>query len=262
MIGDQSCESVEMVSSEELRCIVPPGVGKNLSVTVLTGNQSTIDIGNFERIKRLREESSHKEISELAQFSYDAPVVKDYHPKWGPVEGLNTITIFGYNFGPDIQHVYQNRTTSVTIGGRPCLNTLWLSDKEIECKAPPGIGAKREVVVRVGNQYYPKDGHECTKCNGCCKPIYYNYRGPKIHRISPNHGTTAGGDTVNIYGESFGDEYHMPTVLINDEVCPEIQWMSKTHIVCKTPSGWGEKKSVQVIVGDQPRKGGSIFLLR
>jgi hypothetical protein len=259
MIGDQSCESVEMVSSEELRCIVPPGVGKNLSVTVLTGNQSTIDIGNFERIKRLREESSHKEISELAQFSYDAPVVKDYHPKWGPVEGLNTITIFGYNFGPDIQHVYQNRTTSVTIGGRPCLNTLWLSDKEIECKAPPGIGAKREVVVRVGNQYYPKDGHECTKCNGCCKPIYYNYRGPKIHRISPNHGTTAGGDTVNIYGESFGDEYHMPTVLINDEVCPEIQWMSKTHIVCKTPSGWGEKKSVQVIVGDQPSEKGEVF---
>ena len=142
-IGGQSCLQLEMMTSGMLKCTVPPGVGANLTVAVMVGNQTTTTMGNYERITRLNEESSLSNIEEHVQFTYDKPVVESYYPKSGPTVGGNTITIKGFNFGPDKDHVVQNLTTIVTIGGVPCTRTLWISDKLIECMVPEGVGSRK-----------------------------------------------------------------------------------------------------------------------
>ena len=258
LIGHQSCLSVEILSDTQVRCMVPPGVGANHSVTIIVGNQSSASIGNYDRIERLKKQAPHREISEFIRFSYDKPVVSGFSPDTGDVEGGNTLAITGFNFGPDKMHVIQNMTTIVTIGGKACSNTLWLSDKLIECKVPQGVGSNKEIVVTTQGQTFPPEGEACSKCNACCKPIYYNYNGPKIHKISPNHGSTVGGTTVRIFGQDFGDTDHLPTVMIDDQVCPEIMWKSKELIVCSTPAGWGTSKKVQVTVGDQSSRPGEV----
>ena len=52
------------MTSGMLKCVVPPGVGANLTVVVIVGNQSTSDMGNYERLTRLHEESSLEGIEE------------------------------------------------------------------------------------------------------------------------------------------------------------------------------------------------------
>ena len=89
--------STEMMTSGMLKCTVPPGVGANLTVAVMVGNQTTTMMGNYERITRLNEESSLDKIEEHVQFTYDKPVVESYYPKFGPTTGGNTITIKGFN---------------------------------------------------------------------------------------------------------------------------------------------------------------------
>ena len=68
------------------------------------------------------------------KFSYDPPEVLSYHPKSGAPRGGQMVTIFGRNFG----HV--DTSPVIYLAGRICLESFWVADHQILCRAPPGAG--------------------------------------------------------------------------------------------------------------------------
>ena len=113
-IGDLACRKSVWLSSTSSACMVPRGMGWNLPVTVelAGGQQAAVE----------------------SKFSYEAPVVDSYHPRNGPPRGGFWVTIAGRNFG----HLDTSPTASV--GGRICLETYWMSNTQILCRGPPGVG--------------------------------------------------------------------------------------------------------------------------
>ncbi len=68
------------------------------------------------------------------QFSYDPPEVLSYHPKNGAPRGGQMVTILGRNFG----HV--DTSPVIYLAGRICLESFWVADHQVLCRAPPGAG--------------------------------------------------------------------------------------------------------------------------
>ena len=64
-----------IVSSKILRCLVPEGIGKNLSVAVIVGNQTSMSVTGEERLNRLAKPSTAElpVMLPTEQFKYDPP---------------------------------------------------------------------------------------------------------------------------------------------------------------------------------------------
>jgi hypothetical protein len=143
------------LSSQILRCIVPEGIGKNLSVAVIVGNQTSMSVTGEERINRLNVpevRNTGMKIVPTEQWRYDAPIVTFMYPDIGATAGGFVMTLKGRNFGT---RDWGEGTVLVTIAGQPCTETTWLSDNVIECIVPKGVGARHPVEVTVGGQVYP-----------------------------------------------------------------------------------------------------------
>ena len=114
-VGGAACQQVVWVSSTSLLCETPDGVGGHKSVMVsVAGMNSAPD--------------------QDAIFNYDPPTVEAIEPGHGAASGGTMVTIIGSNFGAT------NNNPSVTIGGRPCQNVVWLSNSKLQCLTPAGIG--------------------------------------------------------------------------------------------------------------------------
>ena len=61
-------------------------------------------------------------------------MVDSYHPRNGPPRGGFWVTISGRNFG------YLDTSPVASMGGRICLETYWMSNTQIVCRGPPGVG--------------------------------------------------------------------------------------------------------------------------
>jgi hypothetical protein len=113
-VGDLACRKSVWLSVTSSACMVPRGMGWGLPVTVeLVGGQQA---------------------SVPDRFSYEAPVVDSYHPRNGPPRGGFWVTISGRNFG------YLDTSPVASMGGRICLETYWMSNTQILCRGPPGVG--------------------------------------------------------------------------------------------------------------------------
>ena len=101
-------------------------------------------MGNYEST-RLHEESSLEGIEEHLQFTYDKPVVSSYSQIWA-ASGGNTITLKGYNFGPDKDHIVQNLTTVVTVGVSCALAQYGCLIKKLNVKFQKVLGLERKLL--------------------------------------------------------------------------------------------------------------------
>ena len=117
-------------SHHEIVCVLPSGLGADLSVSVSVAKQ--ISNSNI-------------------KFSYDKPTVNAASRKDGPTQlrtvGGDEIVIRGSNFGPS-----QNNKISVYIADAPCNEPVVVSDSEIHCMAVEGIGKNQTWSVTVGDQ--------------------------------------------------------------------------------------------------------------
>ena len=77
LIGDQRCTKTIWISSKKVRCLVPPGVGKNVSVAVYLGR------GILTAAKKI--------------LSYRHPVVHKIEPNHAPGSGDN-MTVVAWRF--------------------------------------------------------------------------------------------------------------------------------------------------------------------
>lgn len=71
-------------------------------------------------------------------------MVTSVTPASSPPQGGQRITVKGKNFG-----VRDDEDVAVVIGGQRCLDVRRVSDTEVECSAPRGVGAGRPVVVSI-----------------------------------------------------------------------------------------------------------------
>lgn len=127
LIGETPCSEIESLSTKQVSCMVPPGTGYDLPVTV--------------RINELegQSDSSHGG----ATWSYDGPQVRKVEPNHASGKGGALIALRGLNFGAHESHPI------VDVGGQPCLETKWVSDQTVTCLVPPGRGTQLPVKVTV-----------------------------------------------------------------------------------------------------------------
>ncbi|WP_369225581.1 IPT/TIG domain-containing protein [Streptomyces sp. R39] len=150
------------VTATSVTVTAPPGVPSTMNVTVTTPGGT----------------------SNALPYTYvSAPVVFDVEPHFGPEVGGNTIVITGSNLA---------LTTAVGFGATPATSFTVNSDNQVTATAPSGTGTVVVTVTTPGG----------TSTVGLGNP-YYTYLGtPVIASLTPDTGSTSGGESVTISGSN------------------------------------------------------------
>ena len=121
------------------------------------------------------------------QFSYIAeppPTVSKIKPASGRGSGGTTVSITGSRF---------TGATAVKFGSTPATSYVVSSDSLIKAVAPAGSGT---VDIRVMTA-------QGTSAISAADQFSYKAETPTVTGVSPNHGSTAGGNTVTVTGTNF-----------------------------------------------------------
>ncbi|WP_181804146.1 IPT/TIG domain-containing protein [Streptomyces shenzhenensis] len=153
---------IDTVTPTEVTVTAPPGLPSTMNVTVTTPGG----------------------VSNPLPYTYvAAPVVFDVEPHFGPDAGGNDVVISGSNL---------TLTTAVDFGPNPATAFTVDSDNQVTATAPAGTGT---VVVTVTTP-----GGTSTVTPG---DPYYTYLGtPVITSLTPDTGSTSGGDSITIIGSN------------------------------------------------------------
>ncbi|KAJ1470608.1 IPT/TIG domain-containing protein, partial [Baffinella frigidus] len=173
------------------------------------------------------------------------PIVDDVNPANGPTGGGTIITISGRNFGGGSSSVQP----TISLGGAPCPQVVWVSATSVLCETPEGVGAHKAILVDVDGKTSVKNANS-----------QFLYDAPTVIAIEPGHGSAAGGTMVTIIGSNFGESNNNPSVTIGGRPCQSVVWLSNSKLQCVSPPGIGIG-DVRVFVLDQssPENFGTIF---
>jgi thiol-disulfide isomerase/thioredoxin len=239
MIGERPCVKTVWISSKKVRCQTPPGVGKNISVSVYVGD------GELAISKNI--------------LSYQHPTVVSIEPNHAPGSGSNmtivklTVTEIGsvrgqqnktISVGSDKKAMLKRIKRNVTIGGKTC-KIVNVTATTISCIVPKGIGYDLPVIVTVENVSSPVN-----------KKALFEYDGPAIASVTPSVVPCVGGKRIIIDGTSFGEntETEDMAVLVGGKDCANVTWVNDTAISCITPAGLGTQREVVVVLKAQPSR--------
>lgn len=206
------CQEVRVWSDKELDCLVPPGSGGALCVSVrVAGQQSPPN----------------------ALFSYTSPIVAAVRPHTCDTAGGCRVTITGDNLG-----YYHDHSLHVSMGEFACEHVKWRSVHSLTCITSPGVGGQLDVVVRLAGQQSEPNG-------------LFSYRSPLVRRFEPTSGQPQGGDLVRIIGKYFGHKDAAPQAYIGGTPCMVTNWVSDSEVECFTPERTGRNLTVEVRVVNQ-----------
>ena len=188
-----SASAVTFVSSTQLKAKVPAHAAGAVNVRVTTAGGSSV-------------------ITNADLYGYGAPTLTSLSPNAGSTAGGNMVTITGNGFVPGVTVKFSTiAATAVT----------FVSNTQIKAKAPAhSAGA---VNVRVTNPA----GTSTTSTHSL-----YGYGAPTISDVSPNAGSTAGGNTVTINGNGFVPGV---TVKFGTIAASTVTFISNTQIKAKAP---------------------------
>lgn len=175
-------QNVLVLSHTLIQCDVPEGLGQNLDIRVVVGNQTSA--------------------AAAIKLAYQEPIIQslDYAPA-SPAGG-SALTINGVNFGV-------NSSTGVTvarIGSTNCTQTQWKSHERVVCIVPPltGAGQNLNVSVRVGDQI-----------SAWAPAAVFSYANPFVTSISyPEPALTSGNTLLTVNGLQLGSLDFPPIVKI------------------------------------------------
>ncbi|KYQ89682.1 IPT/TIG domain-containing protein [Tieghemostelium lacteum] len=238
-IGNHSCLEVKWLDNHNASCKVPPGTGKELSITVTVGNQ-TSEPNQF--------------------FSYDQPNIVSILPNRGRKSNNTVITIKGVNFGSNANESIE--LVSVLIGDIQCTNVQYLTlpveqgeEEEnyewIQCTVPsittdptPEENIVKLVVVKVNSQI--SQNNDTT---------FEFYGPPKLISVSPTSGTIDGGVDLTITGNNFIEHQDNDTLKIqfNGKTLEStsIKEIKMNKIIFTTVKGGGKDIDLHVILNQQ-----------
>ena len=169
----------EVLSSEELRVITPPGPAPTVDVRVTTPEGTS-------------------PISSADEFSYQSKAIQisEASPKEGPAAGGNSVLISGEEFFG---------VTGVRFGTANALSFTVDSPDSITAVAPPNTVEK--VVIQVESTFGPSTREWCTYRNEkaqCSVRDFYKYLDPTVTKVTPGSGPATGGTSVTLSGTGFG----------------------------------------------------------
>lgn len=239
MIDQRPCVKTVWISSKKVRCFVPAGVGKNVSVSVYVGD------GELAAPKNI--------------LSYRHPVVHKIEPNHAPGSGSNmsvvtlTVSEIGeiraqhqkkISLGADSIAVLKKIERNVTIGGKPC-KIVNVTATTIKCVVPKGIGYDLPVIVTVQNVSSPAN-----------PKALFEYDGPAIASVTPSVVPCLGGKRIVIDGTSFGTNVAAEdmAVLVGGKECANVSWVNDTAVSCVTPPGLGSQRGVVVVMKGIPSR--------
>jgi hypothetical protein len=165
--------------------------------------------------------------SNAVTFTYDGPSVLAVTPLYATTDALTPIALTGTSFGSGAK---------VYIGGIlcPAYGNGIQSSTRYDCLLQPGQGVLLPIVMKVATQISPE-------------VRLFNFTQPYINQpVSPDSGTTAGGNLITITGTSFGTS---GIATIGNQVCQSSSWIHN-KIVCSVPVGQGVQYIVRVQVSD------------
>jgi len=151
----------------------------------------------------------------------------------GPWYGGWWIVIFGKNFGES------KRGVAALIGGRPCLQTIWIGSQMLLCMVPRGPGGEADLKVVANGRVMNLMGAVAFEL-------------PKVTAIQPSNSPTFGGIFVTLSGEHFGFLDTSPNMGLASSGCEESHWISDSSMLCKIFPGVGGNLAVGINPGWTP----------
>ena len=169
-----------------------------------------------------------------------------------------TLTISGSNFGgPSLSSL-----VTAKVGGRPCVSTSVISDTEISCVVPDGIGSGHVVSMTLAGR--------TTSATAST----FSYAAPEIHAVSLPSSYNAsvgkgwdakGGQTLTVLGLNFGSTKWNSasgaavdvqggtdiTVTVGGKSCISVTRVNDRKLTCTAPAGSGPLGHVAVNVAGQ-----------
>ncbi|XP_078596054.1 hepatocyte growth factor receptor-like [Branchiostoma floridae x Branchiostoma japonicum] len=162
------------------------------------------------------------------QWSRDTcpPVIYEFSPTSGPIDGGTNITILGDNLGD----MAMADTHIVRIWGQECALVEHASDfNKLVCTTAPSEVAQDHVTVEVHEESAAL-GYTISGTGYSRHP--FSYVDPQVTSISPTLGPRAGGTVLRIMGQHL-DTSSGPQVSVAGQVC-RIQSVSDDTLKCMT----------------------------
>jgi hypothetical protein len=183
---------------------LPPGEGLLQTVTLTTSHAS----------------------SASTQINFNAPTITGISPLQISTDGTNLLTVTGTSFSSNL-----STSTTVTVGGVPCVPITTHINEQIVCVVPAGQGPAVPVIVTVASQ---------TSAS-----FQLTFSNPNITSISPPNASTSGAINLTLTGTNFGTS--QGSVTLGSSSCPIVS-QTHTSIICTLPPGQGTGLQVRVVV--------------
>jgi hypothetical protein len=204
--GSTSATSFTVISSTGIVAVDPVGTG-TVDVTVTTP-EGTSPITLADRFK----------------YVGFPPGVSGVSPKKGPAAGGTTVTVSGVDF---------IGATAVDFGSVGAASFAVVSSKSITAVSPAETAGR--VNVRVTTPYGTSSDEFCAK--GICNiRDYYKFVEPTVTNVTPNSGTTAGGETVTVTGTGFAPGTSETGFLFGTTAATSVSCTSITTCEVLTPA--------------------------
>jgi len=272
-VGEAKCLKTTWFSDAMIVCRVPPSTGTNEKVTVVVNGKKSA-IGKVGALP-----------FKPAFFSYEAPVVASVLPKDGPAVGGVRITVKGTGFGYKLRKnlkEFGNSTNAtleleVLVGAKECLKVKLVSDTELKCTTPSGLGS-RKVAVVVNGQSSEVEGPTATGATGGQAGAtgasastgatggvqdaedYFHTHSPSVSGVKPPYSLGEGGRKLSLRGENFGDANNTHIVVkVDGEEASNVRVINDNLLTCLSPAGSGANVSVQVYVDGKTNKSFDFF---
>ena len=115
------------------------------------------------------------------------PVIIDFNPKIGPLEGGTTITITGRELGVSIDDFVPD---SITVGNILCtlVNTNYIPGRQILCTTGRLVSLTNSILIRLQSGAFTTS-HELFKVAT-----------PGVYGVTPSQGPAAGGTKLTVWG--------------------------------------------------------------
>jgi hypothetical protein len=149
--------------------------------------------------------------------------VSSVSPNAGPIAGGNSVTINGTHF---------SSTATVKFGATAASSVTFVSTSQLKAKAPAHSAG--DIHIRVTTA-----GGISAIANGS----FYAYGPPTVSSVSPNAGSTAGGNTVTINGDGFVPGL---TVKFGTTAATTVTFVSGNQVKAKAPAHSAGNVNVRV----------------
>lgn len=219
-IAGAACGSVAFVAPGEVSCVTPAGIGASLTVLVNVGPLSG---------------QPGDQASNGGLWSYTKHTISRVESSSSTVDaaGGASVTIAGANFG-----TFDSKPAA-KVGGVDCTSTMWVSDTQVTCRVPAGVGAALAVSVAIAGRTASLAGA-------------LSYSPPTVLTVVPSfNGDLTGGQVLIVQGLHFGTADTGPTATIGGVPAPSVSWISDSQLKVTTPPGVGADLPVVVNVGGQ-----------